>query len=141
MKNIFYFFLFSFIYCFPSFSYCVTQTFVEVSSVTYRTITVSSGTQVRVDNFNGAGEGLLTTRNELLIQNLDASDKIYCAYDSSVSSDTVNSNKAGWFLEAAEKRNLNLGVNLTLNCIAEDSAGTSGVRLHVTQASWKRTLP
>lgn len=121
--------------------FAATNTYVELSTMTSRTITVSSGsTATRVDNFAGEGEGLLNLRNEVLLQNQDSADSIFCDYEVGVSTDSANSSDAGYQIPGGSPggtRNLSIGPNISYFCVAVDAAGAAGVRLRVEQASWR----
>ena len=112
-------------------------TYMEISTVTYRTIFVTTGTTIQVDNFDGEGEGLMSLRNEILVQNLDSANSIFCAYDTNVTTTTIIGSKAGKEITPGGVVNISIGPSISYHCQAADAAGTSAIPVHIEQASWR----
>lgn len=118
-------------------SYAAERTFTEISTVTYHTIIVTSDTIRQVDNFDGLGEGLMFLRNEILIQNMDATDSIFCAYNTNFTTTTIIGELAGREIAAGDIVNISIGASIPYHCQAADAAGTDGIAIHIEQASWR----
>jgi hypothetical protein len=61
------------------------QNFVQMSSVTTCSVSITSYTAVRVDNFNGACGGVMKSRNEVEVCVQTGGAAVNCGFSSSVS--------------------------------------------------------
>lgn len=113
-------------------------TFTRVSSVTWRAIDVSTYTPTRVDNFNGAGEGLMSGRTALKLASYTGNTTLNCGYSASLSTQSA-SNFYGEELKATGATEIALSVDLTYYCMSQAASGAQ--RLLVIQGRPNRTLP
>ena len=116
-----------------------TPVYVHLTSATSQGMNISTNTATRVDNYNGVGEGLMSLRNQILVENQDTTYSIWCAFDANVSSITGNAD-AGRELKAGKIFNIAMDYRMSYYCYPADGAGNNGVNLHVEQGTEKESI-
>jgi len=111
-----------------------TPVFVHLTSATSQGVNVTSGTAVRVDNYNGQGEGKMDHRTEFFLQNSDSADSLFCAFDVNVSSIVGNADY-GREIKFGKSVNIAMDYRMQYHCIAADAAGNAGIDIHAEQAT------
>jgi len=106
------------------------QTYVTIASGTWRPVFISTGAPTRVDNFNGLFEGLLKGRTEIKFINPTGNPTVYCGYNNSVSSQSLN-HQFGEEVLAGDKVVEGLSSTMQFWCIPV--AGVTGSTVVVKQ--------
>lgn len=113
------------------------------SGVTVASGTVALGGATRIDNWVNGTQGTSTTtlvvnRIDVIWQNLDSTNHIWCGPDANVSTDTTRGFVG---LDVAPGAIITEGLlrGQPQYCKAADAAGVNGVRIHVEQ--WSKENP
>lgn|SRR3990167_1705371 len=137
-------------------SICLASDFeISFSSAVGSGVIVTTGTAIRVDNWingsqNGtstikhAGVGIFVSldRTNILVQNQDSADDIYCDFASGVSTTTVSAGQRGRIGRIIDQANVetNIGCDFSCQywCLAVDAAGAAGVLIRLEQIAGKQ---
>lgn len=119
-----------------------TPVSVEISSAIVSGLSVTTGTVIRVDNWNkGASQTdvnystkttIIANRIGITIQNQDSADNIYCDYNATVSTAAASA-QVGTLIEPGDNAYFACPNWMYVYCQAVDAAGASGVRVNLKQ--------
>ena len=118
-------------------AFAATDVHVVISTAFHSRVVVTTGTVIRVDNWNAGSQGtgaanLLPGRVSFLLQNLDSAGCVFCNHTTAVSSDTAQSG-VGTKVCADEIVTVGMLRGLRMDCIAADAAGADGAVITTTQ--------
>lgn len=117
-----------------------TDVHVRVSSAMPSRVVVTTGTAIRVDNWNNGVQGtIVDPRVAVCIQNHDSADNIFIGFDSTVSTNTTTSvstsTRVGFVANPGSSDFLCIGAirGLPIWAMCVDAAGASGCVAAVIQ--------
>jgi len=115
-----------------------TPMVVTASTFTYSGVRVSTGTPIRIDNWNAGSIYLMNGRSEVLFGVPTGGQTIWWGYDVNVSTSTnVSIPHFGMELLAGNKGDISAGSNVPIYAQTADAAGAGGQVIVVHQAAPK----